>query len=83
MFCACVQPIPQCESQDNKAVTSVYTEFSEKLFDTIVNEFIKRDKFLNNRTAQLMLRDKLKFYASLSATCWYLILILKTCLYDS
>ena len=64
MFCACVQSIPQCESQDNTAVTSIYKEFSEKLFNTIANEFVKRDKFLNNRTAQLMLRDKLKFYAS-------------------
>ena len=64
MLCACVQSIQRCESQDNTAVTSIYKTFSEKLFYTVANEFIKRDKFLNNRTAQLMLRDKLKFYAS-------------------
>ena len=51
MFCACVQSIPQCESQDNTAVTSIYKEFSEKLFNTIANEFIKRDKFLNRDRA--------------------------------
>ena len=35
MFCACVQSIPQCESQDAKAVASIYKEFSEKMFNTI------------------------------------------------
>ena len=64
MFCTCIQSIPRCVSEDNNVISSIYKEFSDKLFNTIGNEFIKRDKFLNNRTAQLMLRDKLKFYAS-------------------
>ena len=64
MFCTCVRSIPECKSQENEIINSLYKEFSDKLFNTIANEFIKRDKFLNNRTAQLMLRDKLKFYAS-------------------
>ena len=63
MFCACVQSIPQCESQDAKAVASIYKEFSEKKVQHYCT-IIKCDNFLNNRTAQLMLRDKLKLYTS-------------------
>ena len=64
MFCTCVYSIPECKSQMNETTASLYKEFSDKLFNTTANEFIKRDKFLTNNTAQLMLRDKLKFYAS-------------------
>ena len=64
MFCSCVRKVTGCDSTYNNAVLNVHKEFSSKTFNTMMNEFIKRDKFLGNNTAQLMLRDKLKFYAN-------------------
>ena len=31
-----------------------------------MNEYVKKDKFVHKNTAQLMLRDKLKFFATAS-----------------
>lgn len=50
------------------AVLNVYKEFTDKLFNTVSNEFMKKVKFLSLNTAQVMLRDKLKVYASKSAS---------------
>ena len=46
------------------AIRNVYLEFTEKLFNTMANEHMKKVKFLTLTTAQVMLRDKLKVYAS-------------------
>ena len=64
MFCSCVRKVTGCDSTYNNAILNVHKEFSSKTFNTMMNEFIKGDKFLGNNTAQLMLRDKLKFYAN-------------------
>ena len=64
MFCSCVRKVSGCDCTHNIAILNVHKEFTTKTFNTLMNEFIKRDKFLQNSTAQLMLRDKLKFYAN-------------------
>ena len=46
------------------AILNVYKEFTEKLFNTMANEHLKKVKFLSLTAAQVMLRDKLKVYAS-------------------
>ena len=46
------------------AIQNVYKEFTEKIFNTMANEHLKKVKFLSLTTAQVMLRDKLKVYAS-------------------
>ena len=35
---------------------------------TLLNEYVEKDKIIHNNTAQLMLRDKLKFFASKTGT---------------
>lgn len=64
MFCSCVKKALGCDSLNNDIMLSIHKEFSSKIFSTLMNEFIKRDKFIRNSTAQLMLRDKLKFFAN-------------------
>ena len=68
MFCSCVRKVTGCDSTYNNAVLNVHKKFSAKTFNTMMDEFIKRDKLLRNNTAQLMLRDKLKFYANKKQT---------------
>ena len=64
MFCSCVRKVTGCDFTYNNAILNIHKEFSSKFFNTLMIEFIKRDNFLGNNTAQLMLRDKLKFYAN-------------------
>lgn len=63
MFCSCVKSASSCNTLTHSELTTIYKELADKLFNTIVNEFVKRDKFTQNSTAQLMLRDKLKSIA--------------------
>ena len=66
MFCACVKLAAGNVSLQAQNVHLLCSEYSTKIFNTMVNEYIKRDKFMQKNNAQLMLRDKLKFFASQS-----------------
>ena len=66
MFCACVKLAAGNVSLQAQNVHLLCSEYSTKIFNTVVNEYIKRDKFMQKNNAQLMLRDKLKFFASQS-----------------
>ena len=66
MFCACVNLAAGNVSLQAQNVHLLCSEYSTKIFNTVVNEYIKRDKFMQKNNAQLMLRDKLKFFASQS-----------------
>lgn len=66
MFCACVKLAAVNVSLQAQNVHLLCSEFSTKIFNTLVNEYIKRDKFIQKNSAQLMLRDKLKFFAAQS-----------------
>ena len=68
MFCACVKLAAGNLSLQIQNVNLLCSEFSTKIFNTLVNEYLKRDKFIQKNTAQLMLRDKLKFFAAQSQT---------------
>lgn len=67
MFCACVKLAAGNLSLHIQNVHLLCSEFSTKIFNTLVNEYLKRDKFIRKNTAQLMLRDK-KIFAAQSQT---------------
>ena len=64
MFCACVKLAAGNVSLDKHSLQLLCLEYSTKIFNTLINEYIKRDKFIQKNTAQLMLRDKLKYFAT-------------------
>ena len=66
MFCACVKLAAGHHSLTTQTVHLLCSELSAKIFNTLVNEYIKRDKFIQKNSAQLMLRDKPKFFAAQS-----------------
>ena len=66
MFCACVKLAAGHHSLTTQTVHLLCSELSAKIFNTLVNEYVKRDKFIQKNSAQLMLRDKLKFFAAQS-----------------
>ena len=64
MFLACVNLAPGNKSLQHEHVSVIFSELCNKIFNTLINEYVKRDKFMHKDTAQLMLRDKLKFFAA-------------------
>ena len=64
MFLACVKLASGNKSLQYEDVCNLFTELCNKVFNTLINEYVKRDKFMQKDTAQLMLRDKLKFFAA-------------------
>ena len=64
MFYACVKLAAGKIALDTHSLQLICLEYSTKVFNTLVNEYIKRDKFIQKNTAQLMLRDKLKYFAT-------------------
>ena len=66
VFCACVKLAAGNVSLQAQNLHLLCSEYSTKVFNTLVNEYIKQDKFMQKNNVQLMLRDKLKFFASQS-----------------
>lgn len=64
MFFDCSRHVSGSVSFSDSVVLSVYKELTEKLFNTLSNEFLKKLKFLSVNKAQVMLRDKLKVLAT-------------------
>ena len=68
MFLACLKLLSGDKSLDLQFISGLYNEYCTKIINTLLNEYVKKDKFIHNNTAQLMLRDKLKFFASKTGT---------------
>ena len=63
MFFDCSRHVSGTISFSDSVIQNFYKEFTEKLFNTLSNEFLKKLKFLSVNKAQVMLRDKLKVLA--------------------
>ena len=63
MFFDCSRQVSGTISFSDSVIQNVNKEFTEKLFNTLSNEFLKKLKFLSVNKAQVMLRDKLKVLA--------------------
>ena len=63
MFFDCSRQVSGTISFSDSVIQNVYKEFTEKLFNTLSNEFLKKLKFLSVNIAKVMLRDKLKVLA--------------------
>ena len=63
MFFDCSRHVSGTISFSDTVIQNVYKKFTEKLFNTLSNEFLKKLKFLSVNKAQVMLRDKLKVLA--------------------
>ena len=68
MFLACLKLATGDTSLSLQCTNGLYVEYCTKMFNTLLNEYVKKDKFVHNNTAQLMLRDKLKFFATKSGS---------------
>ena len=64
MFFDCARHLSGSVSFNDGVIQNVYKELTDKLFNTLSNEFLKKLKFLSVSKTQVMLRDKLKVLAS-------------------